>query len=56
MCGQRTEVGGTARQAGFLQRIADFIGRVLAAPADAKNLEAVRAEVIALTARFPVYR
>jgi glycine/serine hydroxymethyltransferase len=37
-----------------MERIAEFICRVLAAPKDAKVVEAVRAEVIALTARFPV--
>ncbi|MBU1908546.1 MAG: ribose 5-phosphate isomerase B [Verrucomicrobia bacterium] len=37
-----------------MERIAEFMGRVLAAPGDAKVLEAVRADVLALTAQFPV--
>ncbi|HOW98009.1 MAG TPA: ribose 5-phosphate isomerase B [Kiritimatiellia bacterium] len=35
-------------------KIAEFIGRVLSAPEDAGALQAVRADVVALTARFPV--
>jgi len=37
-----------------MERIAEFICRVLAAPGDAKVLQAVRTDVLALTALFPV--
>lgn len=37
-----------------MEQIAELIGRVLAAPEDAGALQAVRADVIALTSRFPV--
>ncbi len=37
-----------------MEKISEFIRRVLAAPEDAKTVDAVRAEVVALTARFPV--
>jgi glycine hydroxymethyltransferase len=39
-----------------MQAIAALIGRVLAAPDDQASLDAVRADVKALTARFPLYR
>jgi glycine hydroxymethyltransferase len=42
---------GTAEMA----QIATLIDRVLASPEDAATIEAVRAEVHALAARFPLY-
>ncbi len=41
-------------QEGEMDKIADFIARILKAPQDEKVIEAVRKEVIELTSRFPV--